>query len=196
VPTARSQRSGPDRKPLKTVTPERVHTTTVSDPLANRWQTAVRSAPSMRQAGCWTRSELVVCGGAPRRNRTGDPTLTMEPPGTAVRTAVSPGHTRPSGPKLSVLFRRSYAFTYRRTIIVRASRNDTGSCLVGAGCDPNTGSQSAIAAAGLAIGRLERFEQVNSPITGPFLQRSGSNPFQARNRRQGLGPKARQMELS
>src|SRR5512132_4305022 len=35
----------------------------------------------------------------------------MEPPGTAVRTAVSPGHARPSGPKLSVLLSRSYAFT-------------------------------------------------------------------------------------
>jgi hypothetical protein len=35
MPTARSQRSGLDRKPLKTVTPERVRTTTVSDLLAN-----------------------------------------------------------------------------------------------------------------------------------------------------------------
>jgi hypothetical protein len=50
-------------------------------------------------------------GGAPRRNRTGDPILTMEPPGTAVQTAVSPGHARPSGPKLSVLLRQRYAFT-------------------------------------------------------------------------------------
>jgi hypothetical protein len=33
-------------------------------------------------------------GGAPRRNRTGDPILTMEPPGTAVRTAVSPAGGR------------------------------------------------------------------------------------------------------
>src|SRR4029453_14398717 len=49
-------------------------------------------------------------GGAPRRNRTGDPILTMEPPGTAVRTPVSPGRARPSGSKLSVLFRPSYAF--------------------------------------------------------------------------------------
>jgi hypothetical protein len=48
----------------------------------------------------------------PRRNRTGDPILTMEPPGTAVRNALSPGHARPSGPKLSVLFRRSYAFSF------------------------------------------------------------------------------------
>ena len=31
----------------------------------------------------------------PRRNRTGDPIPTMEPPGTAVRTAVSPGPARP-----------------------------------------------------------------------------------------------------
>ena len=36
-------------------------------------------------------------GGAPRRNRTGDPILTMEPPGTAVRTAVSPARVRPWG---------------------------------------------------------------------------------------------------
>ena len=37
--------------------------------------------------------------------------LTMEPPGTAVRTAVSPGHARPSGLKLSVLLRPTHAFT-------------------------------------------------------------------------------------
>jgi len=42
-------------------------------------------------------------GWSPRRNRTGDPILTMEPPGTAVRTAVSPGRARPSGTKLSAL---------------------------------------------------------------------------------------------
>src|SRR5512132_2968597 len=53
-------------------------------------------------------------GGAPRRNRTGDPILTMEPPGTAVRTAVSPRRARPSGPKLSVLLRRRYALTLKR----------------------------------------------------------------------------------
>ena len=51
--------------------------------------------------------------GAPRRNRTGDPILTMEPPGTAVRTAVPPGHARPSGPKLWVLLRRRDALTFR-----------------------------------------------------------------------------------
>jgi hypothetical protein len=33
--------------------------------------------------------------GAPRRNRTGDPILTMELPGTAVRNPVSPGRARP-----------------------------------------------------------------------------------------------------
>jgi hypothetical protein len=111
LPTARSLRSGEDRKPLKKVASKRARATTVGELLANRWQTAVRSAPGIEEAGCWTRPVLLVWGGAPRRNRTGDPILTMEPPGTAVRTPVSPGHARPSGPKLSVLFRRSYAFT-------------------------------------------------------------------------------------
>jgi hypothetical protein len=32
----------------------------------------------MEQAGSWTRPDLLVCGGAPRRNRTGDPILTMD----------------------------------------------------------------------------------------------------------------------
>jgi hypothetical protein len=72
----------------------------------------------MRQAGQRTRPELLVWCGAPRRNRTGDPILTMEPPGTAVRTAVSPGHARPSGPKLSVLFRHSYALSSSLVLIV------------------------------------------------------------------------------
>jgi hypothetical protein len=42
------------------------------------------------------------------------PILTMEPPGTAVRTAVLAGHARPSGRKLSVHSTRSYGFSYRR----------------------------------------------------------------------------------
>ena len=58
-------------------------------------------------------------GRAPRRNRTGDPILTMEPPGTAVRTAVLAGNARPSGSKLSVLLRPSYAFTSRQTLRCR-----------------------------------------------------------------------------
>ena len=33
---------------------------------------------AMRQAAGWTRPELLVCGGAPRRNRTGDPILTID----------------------------------------------------------------------------------------------------------------------
>jgi hypothetical protein len=66
-----------DRKPLNTVASKRVHTTTVSDLLANRRQTAVQSLPGMEQAGCWTRPGLLVWGGAPRRNRTGDPILTI-----------------------------------------------------------------------------------------------------------------------
>ena len=32
----------------------------------------------MKQAGYKTRPELLVWGGAPRRNRTGDPILTMD----------------------------------------------------------------------------------------------------------------------
>ena len=36
------------------------------------------SSLGMEQAGCWTRPELLVWGGAPRRNRTGDPILTMD----------------------------------------------------------------------------------------------------------------------
>jgi hypothetical protein len=35
---------------------------------------------AMRQAGCWTRPVLLVWGGAPRRNRTGDPILTIDAP--------------------------------------------------------------------------------------------------------------------
>jgi hypothetical protein len=66
---------------------------------------------AMRQAGRPARPGLLVCGGAPRRNRPGDPILTMEPSGTAVRTTLSPGHARPYRPKLSVLFRQSYALT-------------------------------------------------------------------------------------
>ena len=95
MPAARSQRSEPDRKPLKTVTPERVHTTTVSDLLANRWQIAIQGSPGMEEAGYKTRPELLVWGGAPRRNRTGDPILTMNLALTAVRTSVSAGRCRP-----------------------------------------------------------------------------------------------------
>jgi len=47
-----------------------------------------------------------LAGGAPRRNRTGDPILTLEQPGTAVRNAVFRGRVRPWTPKLSVLSTR------------------------------------------------------------------------------------------
>jgi hypothetical protein len=80
------------------------------------------SAPPQTPPG--RRGMTSVCGGhrlsgAPRRNRTGDPILTMEPPGTAVRTAVLAGNARPSGSKLSVLLRPSYAFTSRQTLRCR-----------------------------------------------------------------------------
>ena len=95
MPTARSQRSGRDRKPLKMVTSERVQTNTVSDLLTNRWQMASRGSPSIEQAGCWTRPDLLVWCGAPRRNRTGDPILTMDRQPTAVLTRVTAAHPTP-----------------------------------------------------------------------------------------------------
>jgi hypothetical protein len=61
-PIARSQRSQPNRKPLKMVAPERAPATTVSDLLANRWQTAVADPSGMQQAGYKTRPVLLVCG--------------------------------------------------------------------------------------------------------------------------------------
>src|SRR5918999_3288611 len=88
LPTARSERSRGDRKALRTVAAKRVRATTEDDLLANRWQTAVRGAPRIRQAGCWTRPDLLVWGGAPRRNRTGDPILTID--GWAARRAGRP----------------------------------------------------------------------------------------------------------
>ena len=49
-----------------------------------------------RQAGCCTRPELLVCGGAPRRIRTGDPILTIDAPvvHNAMQHHTSP-HNRP-----------------------------------------------------------------------------------------------------
>jgi hypothetical protein len=44
-----------------------------------------------RQAGCCTRPELLVCGGAPRRIRTGDPILTIDAP--VVHEAMQPSPT-------------------------------------------------------------------------------------------------------
>ena len=65
----------------------------------------------MRQAGSCTRPGLLVLGWSPRWNRTGDSILTMEPPGTAVRTGVVPGHARPSGPQLSALSTHNYGLS-------------------------------------------------------------------------------------
>jgi site-specific DNA recombinase len=53
---------------------------------------APQQDPAVVSAGA-----VSLAGGAPRRNRTGDPILTMEPPGTAVRTLVSPAHARRRG---------------------------------------------------------------------------------------------------
>jgi hypothetical protein len=49
-----------------------------------------------------------------------DPILTMEPPGTAVRTAVPPGHARPYRPKLSVLFSAEVMRSLSRHVLIVA----------------------------------------------------------------------------
>jgi hypothetical protein len=54
-----------------------------------------KSDASMEEAGCWTRPELLLCGGAPRRNRTGDHTLTMDRRPSAVLTRVLAGRSAP-----------------------------------------------------------------------------------------------------
>jgi hypothetical protein len=46
--------------------------------LANLWQMAIGSLLDMQEAGYKTRPELRFLCGAPRRNRTGDPILTMD----------------------------------------------------------------------------------------------------------------------
>ena len=60
-------------------------------PLANGGQ----PFSGRRQTGCWTRPELLVCCGAPRRNRTGDPILTMDRRLSAVLTGVLAGRIAP-----------------------------------------------------------------------------------------------------
>ena len=93
-PTARCRRSPPGHKPLKTVASKRARKTTVSDLLANRWQTALGALRARNRPGptpgltCWL-------GWSPRRNRTGDPILTMNLALTAVRTSISAGRRRP-----------------------------------------------------------------------------------------------------
>ena len=62
--------------------------------LANLWQMAVRGSRACKRPGVGPACADGL-GWSPRRNRTSDPILTMEPPGTAVRTAVSPGRARP-----------------------------------------------------------------------------------------------------
>jgi hypothetical protein len=124
--------SAPRRQPAPAETlqlPRRRRPTGEAPPLPFHLQTSgvrwliVRSSV-MEEAGRWTRPDLPVWGGAPRRNRTGDPILTMEPPGTAVRNPVFAGRARPSGSKVSVLFRRSYAFAMTRLLSSRQTDHD------------------------------------------------------------------------
>ena len=83
--------------------PDRIPTWDVlsgpADASSNATTTSVSAGQSLR--------------GATRRNRTADPILTMEPPGTAVRNAISPARARPLVLKLSVLSWRGYALTFR-----------------------------------------------------------------------------------
>src|SRR5215207_6668980 len=50
-------------------------------------------ALAIQQGGGWTRPELLVCGGAPRRNRTGDPILTIDARGFTTPCDTSDPHT-------------------------------------------------------------------------------------------------------
>jgi hypothetical protein len=102
--------------------PERGHVTTIGDLLANRWQTAVRVAPRMRQARCDTRPELLVWCGAPRRNRTGDPILTMDRRPSAVLSVVLAAHATPYVPQLWAQLPRSRIAHPPSRVQRRASR--------------------------------------------------------------------------
>jgi hypothetical protein len=86
-----------------------------------RWMWLPRTASKQKLSSVCAGHRV---GGAPRRNRTADPILTMEPPGTAVRNPVSPGRARPSRPKLSVQSTCRYAFSWRRdALLIAASRS-------------------------------------------------------------------------
>jgi hypothetical protein len=54
-----------------------------------------RRRSALQQAGYKIRPVLLVCGGAPRRNRTGDPILTMDRRPSAVLSRVLAGRTEP-----------------------------------------------------------------------------------------------------
>ena len=87
-----------------------------SSPTRSRWITG-RHSPTL--AVQCKGDQLPVqlpdpqCGNPLEPGSAGDPILTMEPPGTAVRTAIPAGRARPSGPKLSVLSWGGYALTFR-----------------------------------------------------------------------------------
>jgi hypothetical protein len=109
---------------------------------------ATATSVSAGQPGC----------GAPRRNRTGDPILTMEPPGTAVRTAVSPGHARPWVPKLSALSTHSNAFSQCHLRIAEAALIIVSR--------PELASHEALLSACTSTRAMARFEHVSSVMPG------------------------------
>jgi hypothetical protein len=103
---------GTGRQELERLTREVLSIRYASHPTAtpNAKTTSVANSPTPDAEVTSVCAGQRLCG-APRRNRTGDPILTMEPPGTAVRMIVFPGRARPSGPKLSALSTRSYALS-------------------------------------------------------------------------------------
>jgi hypothetical protein len=87
---------------------------------------------------------------------------------------------------------RSYRFSFGEVmrslghvpIIPGVGRNHTGSFWVGTGCHPKGDSQTATAAAGFAIGPLERFKpKPNSLITRLFLQGTAARLRSSRTHR-------------
>jgi hypothetical protein len=73
---------------------------------------ASNRAPTHTQSRSAGHQRRPRCGGRPCSEAKREHILTMEPPGTAVRTAIFPGHARPWVLKLSVLLRRGYVFTF------------------------------------------------------------------------------------
>jgi hypothetical protein len=84
-----------------------------------------------------------------------------------------------------------FAFSYRRALIAEAGRDHTAA----SGLASAVTLTGAAIAAGLAFGPLERFEQVNSPITVRFLQRSGRRSVSDTQPLPGSRPKARRIQF-
>src|SRR5829696_8472593 len=150
--------------------------------LANLWQIAVRSAPSMQEAGCWTRPELLVCGGAPRRNRTGDPILTMNRRPSAVLTRVFAARPTPWG--------HSYGVSWRRPswplAVVGAPRLRSGEASAGPP-EAEPGEQDGDGDKDAGFGPLEGPEVVGGVVGEVLAQAEAADPVGA-HLGGGVGP--------